>query len=278
MAWRPRALTPLSWVYGASTGARNARTTGVLLRATPLGLPTVSVGNVSVGGTGKTPVSAWVAQELLRAGARPAILLRGYGDDEPLGACAPESRRPVIADPDRVAGAGGRVRQGGDGTGAGRRLPAPPGARDLDVVLVAAEQGRRTACCRRGRSANRRALRRADWLVVTRKSASLAEAEEWASGLEPRGARHRGHRAAPGCGRTAAGGRGSGASPPLSRGSPVGACSPYPPSARRRRSRRSLRRGRGGRVAPVPRPPRVHGLRCPRAGAACRGADLVVCT
>ena len=47
------------------------------LKAHRAPLPVISVGNLSVGGTGKTPLSAWIARELAEAGANPAILSRG---------------------------------------------------------------------------------------------------------------------------------------------------------------------------------------------------------
>src|SRR5690606_8009773 len=56
-----RALAPLSWLFGLGTGLRNALYDVGVLRSQKLALPAVSVGNLSVGGTGKTPVSAWVA-------------------------------------------------------------------------------------------------------------------------------------------------------------------------------------------------------------------------
>lgn len=74
--------------------------------------PVISIGNLSTGGTGKTPVVAFVCRELLKAGHKPAVLMRGYkaeagrkGDEQLeleglLGASV-----PVIANPDRVAGA-----------------------------------------------------------------------------------------------------------------------------------------------------------------------------
>jgi tetraacyldisaccharide 4'-kinase len=174
-----RVLAPLAWVYGAITGIRNAAYDTGVLRSHALGLPTVSVGNLSVGGTGKTPVSAWVAQELARRGARPAILLRGYGDDEPRVHARLTPGAIIVADPDRVAGAR-RARAAGatvlvlDDGFQHRRA-----RRDLDLVLVAAEQG----AARRRLPAGplrepARALRRADALLVTRKTASAQEAEE----------------------------------------------------------------------------------------------------
>jgi len=72
-------LLPLSWLYGA--GARVHRAlyrTGVLRRSTFAG-HVVSVGNLVVGGTGKTPLAAWVALGLRRRGRRVAIASRGCG-------------------------------------------------------------------------------------------------------------------------------------------------------------------------------------------------------
>ena len=108
-AW---ALTPLSWIFSTAVAVKNVLYDIGLLRARKLALPAVSVGNLSVGGTGKTPVSAWVAAELARRGARPAIVLRGYGDDEVLVHRALNPGVPVIVDADRVRGAATAKAQG----------------------------------------------------------------------------------------------------------------------------------------------------------------------
>src|SRR2546428_7418657 len=49
------------------------------LKARRLSRPVVSVGNLTVGGTGKTPLVAYIAETLLRQGRLPGILTRGYG-------------------------------------------------------------------------------------------------------------------------------------------------------------------------------------------------------
>jgi tetraacyldisaccharide 4'-kinase len=178
-AW---ALTPLSWLFGAATGARNFLFDLGLLRAHPLGLPAVSVGNVSVGGTGKTPVSAWVAAQLREMGARPAILLRGYGDDEPLVHARLNPGMPVIANPDRVAAAAEAKAQGATVLVLDDAFQHRRAARDLDLVLVAAEQGEAHRLLPAGPlREGRRALRRAQLVIVTRKSTTLAEAERVAA-------------------------------------------------------------------------------------------------
>jgi tetraacyldisaccharide 4'-kinase len=73
----PLLLAPLSLVYGSVIHARNAR----FDRTPPLRLrwPVVSVGNLSVGGAGKTPLVICLARLLQREGYAPDILSRGYG-------------------------------------------------------------------------------------------------------------------------------------------------------------------------------------------------------
>lgn len=68
------ALTPASWLYDAISQRRMARHTAVDIAA-----KVVSVGGVSIGGSGKTPVARALRQRLLALGRRPAILSRGYG-------------------------------------------------------------------------------------------------------------------------------------------------------------------------------------------------------
>jgi tetraacyldisaccharide 4'-kinase len=72
-------LAPLAWLYGAATGLRRrAYDLGVLPQLS-VGCPVIMVGNLVVGGTGKTPLVAWLAQELQTRGFTVGILSRGYG-------------------------------------------------------------------------------------------------------------------------------------------------------------------------------------------------------
>lgn len=172
------ALTPLSWLFGAGVAVRNALFAAGVLQQRRLALPAVSVGNLSVGGTGKTPVSAWVAAELLALGARPAIVMRGYGADEPLVHSRLNPHIPVVVNPDRVAGTLEAKRLGASVAVLDDAFQHRAAARDVDLVLVAAEQGGAhrllpAGPLREGRSS----LRRATVVIVTRKSATLAEAE-----------------------------------------------------------------------------------------------------
>jgi tetraacyldisaccharide 4'-kinase len=72
-------LRPLGTLFGAVATARRALYEGGWRRRTRLASPVISVGNLSVGGTGKTPVVARVARLLSEAGQPVAILSRGYG-------------------------------------------------------------------------------------------------------------------------------------------------------------------------------------------------------
>ncbi len=71
-------LSCLAWPYRAVIASRNACYSYRLCRAIDLGRPTVSVGNITTGGTGKTPMVIELANRLHRQGKRPAVLLRGY--------------------------------------------------------------------------------------------------------------------------------------------------------------------------------------------------------
>ena len=72
---------PLSLLYGLGARARSACYRLGLLRAKRLPRPVVSVGNLTVGGTGKTPTTIWLARELAKRGYNVAILSRGYKGD-----------------------------------------------------------------------------------------------------------------------------------------------------------------------------------------------------
>jgi len=72
------ALLPAELVYRCAVRIRNALFDWGLLKATRLPRPVVSVGNLTVGGTGKTPTCLWLAQELRKRGFKVGILSRGY--------------------------------------------------------------------------------------------------------------------------------------------------------------------------------------------------------
>ncbi|HEX8557444.1 MAG TPA: tetraacyldisaccharide 4'-kinase [Pyrinomonadaceae bacterium] len=89
------ALAPLGMLYGALTGARARLYRSGYLKTEKVGAPVVSVGNLTAGGTGKTPLVEWAARALAGEGRRPCVLTRGYGRRD-------ESRRVVASDGERV--------------------------------------------------------------------------------------------------------------------------------------------------------------------------------
>ena len=161
--WSP--LAPLAFVYGRAAALHRGLYRRGLLRARRVGAQVVSVGNLVVGGTGKTPTAAWLAGRLQRRGRRVALVGRGHGGD--------------LRDPVRVVSDGRRVHSSGrvagdealvlaahapgvpvlvarDRVQAGLRAVSAFGAevlvlddgfqhhglaRDLDVVCVDARQG-----------------------------------------------------------------------------------------------------------------------------------------
>jgi len=72
-------LVPLSLVFLVVTSMRRWAYRSGWLRIARLSVPVVVVGNITAGGTGKTPLVIWLAERLKRAGYRPGIVSRGYG-------------------------------------------------------------------------------------------------------------------------------------------------------------------------------------------------------
>lgn len=72
-------LAPLAWGYRLGVAGRRAAFRVGMFREREAGVPVASVGNLTVGGTGKTPATLWLASRLLADGFRPAIVTRGYG-------------------------------------------------------------------------------------------------------------------------------------------------------------------------------------------------------
>ena len=175
------ALTPVSWLYAAVVHIRNLAYDRGWFRTYSLGLPTVSIGNLTVGGTGKTPVAAWFAARLLALGARPAIVLRGYGADEPLvhEALVPDAL--VVVGADRVDGAERARRRGATVLVLDDAFQHRRARRDADVVLLSADRHRSVRLLPAGPWREpERSLRRATHIVVTRKRTTPLRARELA--------------------------------------------------------------------------------------------------
>lgn len=77
-------LLPLAWLYAALAALRSAAYRRGLLRSERVAVPVIVVGNLTVGGTGKTPFVIWLVERLRAAGLRPGVIARGYGASRPV--------------------------------------------------------------------------------------------------------------------------------------------------------------------------------------------------
>jgi tetraacyldisaccharide 4'-kinase len=73
------ALLPLSWLYAGVMAVRNLAFDLGFLRVTRLTVPVIAVGNLTAGGTGKTPLVEWIVRRLLERGRKVGVVSRGYG-------------------------------------------------------------------------------------------------------------------------------------------------------------------------------------------------------
>jgi len=137
-------LAPLQLVYMLLSSAKNAVYDGGLMKLHSVDVPVISVGNLTVGGTGKTPLVIELAKRAVAAGKRVAVVSRGFGasaDDEGrsdevrlIADRVPDAL--LVVSPDKVVGAKRAVEQGAeviilDDGFQHRRLK-----RDLDIAVV----------------------------------------------------------------------------------------------------------------------------------------------
>ena len=166
-------LAPLELVYRGAVQIRSELYDSGLIRTERASIPVVSIGNVTVGGTGKTPVAAWIASRLAAVGKSPAIVLRGYGGDEPLVHARLNPAVPVIVNADRNAGIRDAAAAGADVVVLDDAFQHRRAGRDADVVLVSADDwtGRQHLLPAGPYREPLGAIRRASLVVITRKSA-----------------------------------------------------------------------------------------------------------
>src|SRR5664279_709077 len=77
--WRAAMVLPLAWVFAAIVSVRRTLYRYRILRSQRSPLPVVVVGNIVAGGSGKTPLTLWLVEQLERRGLHPGIISRGYG-------------------------------------------------------------------------------------------------------------------------------------------------------------------------------------------------------
>jgi tetraacyldisaccharide 4'-kinase len=198
-------LFPLNPLYAAATALRNALYDREILPANSLPFPVFSIGNLSAGGTGKTPLVLALTQLLSAAGRFPVILSRGYGrqssdiarvdpagdaatfGDEPL-LLARSSPAPVFVGPDRYQVGLFAAQSFAAQSFAAQSQPLPPTtifllddgfqhrqlARDANIVLLSASDLTDVLLPAGNLREPHRSLSRADILVFTEPDAALA--------------------------------------------------------------------------------------------------------
>lgn len=211
-SWAVPALVPVSWLYGGAMSLRNLAYDRGWLAAQQIETPVVSVGNLALGGTGKTPAVIGISKRLLARGIRPGIASRGYGrlsrglrlvtdgtspplgpdeaGEEPVLMARQLNGVPIAVAERRIDAAREAVRQGAEIVLLDDGFQHRSLARDLDIVLVDGGSGpARERLFPAGRLREPvSALSRADVLMMTRKSVVPEESASVGGGF-PRLAR-----------------------------------------------------------------------------------------
>jgi tetraacyldisaccharide 4'-kinase len=169
-------LSPLEMAYRGVVSARGWMYDSGLFPVEGFSVPVVSVGNLSVGGTGKTPVAAWIARTLTERGVKPGIVLRGYGGDETIVHERLNTGVPVVVASDRTRGIRDAIAQGVDVVVLDDAFQHRRASRDADVLLVDADSwsGSVRLLPAGPWRESLRSARRASLVVITRKTADKA--------------------------------------------------------------------------------------------------------
>lgn len=160
-AWL-KALRPLESVYRWAMARRAAAYRDGRRTVWRAPVPVIVVGNVTLGGTGKSPLVAWLARHLTERGWRPGIVSRGYGGKAGQGADYPlhvttrtpiaqsgdeprmlarQTGLPVVVDPDRPRGARALLERGCDILLSDDGLQHLALGRDVELVVVDGRRG-----------------------------------------------------------------------------------------------------------------------------------------
>nr|WP_297459210.1 tetraacyldisaccharide 4'-kinase [uncultured Halomonas sp.] len=160
-----KALRPLEWLYRAVVKARRAAYSSGRKPVWRAPVPVIVVGNITLGGTGKSPLVAWLGRWLSEQGWRPGIVSRGYGGkapryplgvgvdspvtqsgDEPL-MLAQQTGLPVVVDPDRPRGVRQLIAAGCDIVISDDGLQHYALGRDIELLVIDGERGFGNARC-----------------------------------------------------------------------------------------------------------------------------------
>lgn len=159
---------PFSLAFGVGVRVRNLLYHRGLFRTEFPPVPVISVGNISVGGTGKTPISRWLLERLRARGRHPALVSRGYGEDEILLHRRWNPELPVVTASRRIEGVREAVAQGADVCVLDDGFQHRALGRDLDLVLLSVEDPLPVRLLPRGPYREPlRSLRRAGLVLVT---------------------------------------------------------------------------------------------------------------
>ena len=142
--WWGHMVRSLTWLgsrsYGDIMAWRRWHYRKGIQKSYAVDAPVISVGNVTTGGTGKTPTVAWVVAHLKQSGRTPAVVTRGYkarggksDEAEMLGVLCD---CPIIVNADRVAGARTAIVTGADVVVLDDGFQHRRLRRDLDIVLI----------------------------------------------------------------------------------------------------------------------------------------------
>lgn len=157
--WFSWLSLPLSWLFALVVTTRRAAYKRGLFRSFRMSRPVIVVGNITVGGTGKTPFTMWLADQLRERGLRVGIVLRGYGGKSPQWPCDVTSETSwsdagdeavllahrtgaiVVAGPDRVAAAERAIERGAEVVLCDDGLQHYRLSRDVEVAVIDERRG-----------------------------------------------------------------------------------------------------------------------------------------
>jgi tetraacyldisaccharide 4'-kinase len=158
-------LRPFSWFFRAVVGWRKKRLLKLQDKGWKSPVPLIVVGNIAVGGTGKTPLVIALVERLREAGYRPGVISRGYGANPPetpwlVTRSAPVEQVgdeallialradcPVVIDPDRVSAAQALLAQDCDLIISDDGLQHYRLARDLELLVIDGQRGMGNGQC-----------------------------------------------------------------------------------------------------------------------------------